>query len=235
MCVVRKSDGKVIAIYDNTPDNTTPNNNDNTDNTMKANNTRYFINGKEVTANRYAAMKRLNNHIGRKISRGQMEAPTRAAWYTYEAAADAEYDIARYLENCKRFGYLNEEETEPTTDTPANEREENELTEAANLLNIYIDNESDIYSKYTEKAIAAVVDAKRENENGNAQLDDETAWNNLIFWISWQPVVKKAINAAARLVKKFDGVTPTAKDIEQVTRNYAAYIIECAQYQIETA
>lgn len=95
-------------------------------------NTRYFINGKEVTANRYAAMKRLNSYIGRKISRGQMEAPTRVAWYTYEAAADAEYGIARYLENCKRFGYLNEEETEPATDTPANESEAKTMQEIEN-------------------------------------------------------------------------------------------------------
>ncbi len=81
---------------------------------------RYFINGKEVTANRYAAMKRLNAYIGRKqaeaFSRGDMEnIATRAAWFTYEAAADAEYGIARYIEDCRRFGYLKEETATETT------------------------------------------------------------------------------------------------------------------------
>lgn len=46
-------------------------------NAKEINARRYFINGKEVTANRYAAMKRLNAYIGRKqaeaFSRGDME------------------------------------------------------------------------------------------------------------------------------------------------------------------
>lgn len=44
MCVVRKSDGKVIAIYDNTPDNNTPE----TPDTMKANNTPAAMNEANV-------------------------------------------------------------------------------------------------------------------------------------------------------------------------------------------
>lgn len=91
---------------------------------MKANNSRYFINGKEVTANRYAAMKRLNNYMGRKsaeaFARGDMDGVnTRAAWFTYEAAADAEYGIARYIDDCRRLGYLNEETETPTDNIPA--------------------------------------------------------------------------------------------------------------------
>lgn len=47
--------------------------------------------------------------------------------------------------------------------------------------------------------------------------------------------ITPAIQAAARLVKRYDHLTPTANDIEQVTRNYAAYIVDCAKYEIENA
>lgn len=110
-----------------------------------------------------------------------------------------------------------------------------ELSHAAHCTDLYLRNTSEIYERYTLKAIAAVVEAKRENENGNARLEDETAWNNLAFWISWQPVVKNALNAAARLVKKYDHITPTAKDIADVKADYVAYIVEGAQYEVNNA
>lgn len=111
----------------------------------------------------------------------------------------------------------------------------NELSHAAQCLEIYVRNERAIYENYTLKAVAAVVEAKRKNDTSNARLDDETAWNNLAFWISWQPVTKKAIRAAARLVRKYDQIIPTAADIEEATKIYAGDIIDKAQYELTNA
>lgn len=134
-----------------------------------------------------------------------------------------------------------EEQTTTTPETPnpdntpstmnANETTEfSELTHAGQCLDIYLHNTSDIYERYTVPAINAVVEAVRRN---GWQLPKEEAIKNLTFWTSWQDGTKKALQAAARLVKKHDHITPTAKDIEQVTRNYAAYIVDCAKYEIE--
>lgn len=127
-------------------------------------------------------------------------------------------------------------EGEPTN-TPstmnANETTEfSELTHAGQCLDIYLHNTSDIYERYTVPAINAVVEAVRRN---GWQLPKEEAIKNLTFWTSWQDGTKKALQAAARLVKKYDHLTPTPQDIEQVTRNYAAYIVDCAKYELETA
>ncbi len=115
----------------------------------------------------------------------------------------------------------------------ANETTEfSELTHAAQCLDIYLHNTSDIYNRYTVPAINAVVEAVKRN---GWQLPKDEAIKNLTFWTSWQDGTKKAMQAAARLVKRYDHLTPTAKDIEQVTRNYAAYIVDCAKYEIENA
>lgn len=118
--------------------------------------------------------------------------------------------------------------TEPTTNTP----EFSELSHAGQCLDIYLHNTAEIYNRYTVPAIAAIVEAVRRN---GWQLPKDEAIKNLTFWTSWQPGTKKALQAAARLVRKYDRLTPTAQDIEQVTRNYAAYIVDCAKYEIETA
>ena len=108
----------------------------------------------------------------------------------------------------------------------------NELSHAAQCLEIYVRNEREIYERYTLAAVAAVVDAKRKNDTGGTRLDDETAWDNLAFWIGWQSVTKKAIQASAKLVRKYDHITPTAADIEEATKIYADDIIDKAKYQI---
>lgn len=118
-------------------------------------------------------------------------------------------------------------------DENANETTEfNELTHAGQCLDIYLHNTAEIYERYTVPAITAVVETVRRN---GWQLPKDEAIKNLTFWTSWQDGTKKALQAAARLVKKYDHMTPTAKDIEQVTRNYAAYIVDCAKYEIENA
>lgn len=107
-----------------------------------------------------------------------------------------------------------------------------ELTHAGQCLDIYLHNTREIYERYTVPAINAVVEAVRSN---GWQLPKDEAIKNLTFWTSWQPGTEKALQAAARLVRKYDHLTPTAQDIEQVTRNYAAYIIESATFEIENA
>ena len=115
-------------------------------------------------------------------------------------------------------------------DSPAPEF--SELSHAAQCLDIYLHNTAEIYDRYTVPAINAVVGTVRRN---GWQLPKDEAIKNLTFWTSWQPGTKKALQAAARLVCKYDHLTPTAKDIEQVTHNYAAYIVDCARYEIENA
>lgn len=113
----------------------------------------------------------------------------------------------------------------------ANETTEfSELSHAGQCLDIYLHNTAEIYERYTVPAINAVVEAVKRN---GWQLPKEEAIKNLTFWTSWQDGTKKALHAAARLVKKYDHMTPTARDIEQVTRNYAAYIVDCAINEIE--
>lgn len=171
-------------------------------------------------------MKRLNAYIGRKqaeaFSRGDLEnIATRAAWFTYEAAADAEYGIARYIEDCRRFGYLKEETATETT-AP----EFSELSHAGQCLDIYLHNTAEIYERYTVPAIKRVVKAFKAGEyvSDNAEQLAKDIQE-----------IAPAISAAARLVRKYDHLTPTAQDIEQVTHNYAAYIVDCAKYEIENA
>lgn len=118
----------------------------------------------------------------------------------------------------------------PTTMNAKETTEFSELTHAGQSLNIYLHNTSEICERYTVPAINAVVEAVRRN---GWQLPKDEAIKNLTFWTSWQDGTKKALQAAARLVKRYDHLTPTAKDIEQVTRNYAAYIVDCAKYEID--
>lgn len=112
----------------------------------------------------------------------------------------------------------------PATMNANKTTEFSELTHAGQCLDIYLHNTADIYNRYTVPAIERVTRAIKAGEyvSDNAgQLAKNIQ------------EITPAIQAAARLVKKHDHMTPTAKDIEQVTRNYAAYIVDCAKYEIE--
>lgn len=128
--------------------------------------------------------------------------------------------------NARRYFINGKEETATETTAP----EFSELSHAAQCLDIYLINTREIYDRYTVTVIAAVVEAVRLN---GWQLPKDEAIQNLTFWASWHPGTKKALQAAERLVRIYDNLTPTAQDIEQVTRNYAAYIVDCAKYEIE--
>lgn len=146
---------------------------------------------------------------------------------------DGTDSTAWMLNYCRAFATSkmnnNTTTTEPTDTTPttmnANETAEfSELTHAGQCLDIYLHNTAEIYERYTVPAIERVTRAIKAGEyvSDNAgQLAKDIQ------------EITPAMQAAARLVKRYDHLTPTAKDIEQVTRNYAAYIVDCAKYEIE--
>lgn len=114
----------------------------------------------------------------------------------------------------------------PTTMNATEATEFSELTHAGQCLDIYLHNTAEIYERYTVPAIERVTRAIKAGEyvSGNAgQLAKDIQ------------EITPAIQSASRLVKKHDHMTPTTKDIEQVTRNYAAYIVNCAKYELEIA
>lgn len=100
-----------------------------------------------------------------------------------------------------------------------------ELTHAGQCLDIYLFSAIDIHEQYTVPTIAAVVEvAKRKCW----RRPNSKAIRDLTSWVSCQDNTGKAVRAAARLMKGVIRTTPTAEDIEQVTRNYAAYVVTCA-------
>lgn len=105
-----------------------------------------------------------------------------------------------------------------------NAPEFSELSHAGQCLDIYLHNTAEIYDRYTVPAIHRVVRAFKAGEYVSDNAEQLT--KNI-------QEITPAISAAARLVRKYDHLTPTAQDIEQVTRNYAAYIVDCAKYEIE--
>lgn len=107
----------------------------------------------------------------------------------------------------------------------ANETTEfSELTHAGQCLDIYLHNTIDIYNRYTVPAIKRVTRAIKAGEYVS---------DNAVQLAKDIQEITPALQAAARLVKRYDHLTPTAKDIEQVTRNYATYIVDCAKYEME--
>ena len=119
-----------------------------------------------------------------------------------------------------------------------NNPEFSELSHAAQCLDIYLHNTAEIYDRYTVPAIKQVTERARRcgarvNWGGIAkELTHTPGYNSPA---SLEYLVTNAVDKARRLVRQSDGLTPTAKDIEQVTRNYAAYIVDCAKYEIDNA
>ena len=117
-------------------------------------------------------------------------------------------------------------ETSDTMTTETNPVEFSDLSHAGQCLDIYLHNTAEIYQRYTVPAIARVVKAYKAGEC--VSVNPEQLAKDI-------QEITPAINAAVRLVKRYDHMTPTAKDIEQVTRNFAAYIVESAKYEAENA
>lgn len=101
-----------------------------------------------------------------------------------------------------------------------------ELSHAGQCLDIYLMNTESIYNAYTVPAINRVIKATGAGEY--VSTDPEHAAKDI-------QEITPAIQAAARLVRKYDHLTPTAADIEAVTARYVAYVIDCAKYELQNA
>lgn len=149
-----------------------------------------------------------------------------AGWY-YIGTPTATGKTIYRRDNSELEIIIEEEPTNTPSTMNANETTEfSELTHAGQYLDIYLHNTADIYDRYTVPAIERVTRAIKAGEyvSDNAgQLAKDIQ------------EITPAIQAAARLVKRYDHLAPTVQDIEQVTRNYAAYIVDCAKYELETA
>lgn len=104
-----------------------------------------------------------------------------------------------------------------------------ELYHAGQCLDIYLHNTREIYDRYTVPAIRKVAAMMRSNATHPQQFDVSPAGVSGL----WEVI--RAISAAAGLVRKYDELAPTQDDKNQVIRNYAAYIVDCAKYEIENA
>lgn len=91
-----------------------------------------------------------------------------------------------------------------------------ELSHAARCLELYLYNTAEIYERYTTPAINAVALV-------NCKGFTPEAIEN----------VRGAIRAAASLVHLNDDLAPSLTDIEAVTAEYVAYIVETAKDNIK--
>lgn len=105
-----------------------------------------------------------------------------------------------------------------------------ELTHAGQCLDIYLHNTAEIYARYTVPAIGQAVDCIKDNARCMSRPD---FYEVIAAMATTFGAVKSAVYEAGRLVERYDRMKLKAKDIEQVTRNYAAYIVDCAKYEIE--
>lgn len=127
-----------------------------------------------------------------------------AAWHNTKIAA-------KELQNTPETS-----DTMNTETTPAmNEVNTVELSPAAYCMDVYLLNDAEIYERYTIPAIGACV-------------GDQT-----IKAPAMLEYVKEALKVAARMVVKYDHVTPTSDDIQEVFRRYIAYITGCAEYEVK--
>ena len=99
------------------------------------------------------------------------------------------------------------------------------ITPAAKCLTMYLDNTRDIYDRYTVPAIDKVAAMMRSNATHPQQFDATPTG------VARLHEVRRALSVAAGLVRKCDHTNPTPADIDQAAHDYAAYIVECAQYE----
>lgn len=101
----------------------------------------------------------------------------------------------------------------------------NEYSHAAQCLDIYLHNTAETYERYTVPFID--VAAGLINDHGLEEARE--------FIEDCHDFINPAIGDACMLVEKYDGLTPTAKDWQEVERDYIDYVIECAKYKIANA
>ncbi len=92
----------------------------------------------------------------------------------------------------------------------------------SNLLAMYIRNTSDIYNMTSWLQDCLI---KKINKGVQPQLE----------YLANCSTMKTIIREAAKLLYKYDGITPARQEKQEAAREHAKYIIECAQYFIQNA
>ena len=90
----------------------------------------------------------------------------------------------------------------------------------SNLLAMYIRNTSDIYN-ITLWLQNCVI--KKANKGIQPQVEHLANCSTM----------KTIIREAAKLLYKYDGITPTRQEKQEAAREHAEYILECVQYSIQ--
>lgn len=87
------------------------------------------------------------------------------------------------------------------------------------LLAMYIRNTSEIYN-ITSRLQNCII--KKINNGVQPQLE----------YLANCSTIKTIIREAAKLLYKYDGITPTKQEKQEASREHAKYILECVQYSI---
>lgn len=88
-----------------------------------------------------------------------------------------------------------------------------------NLLAMYIRNTSEIYN-ITLCLQNCII--KKANKGVQPQVE----------YLANCSAMKTIIREAAKLLYKYDGITPTRQEKQEAAREHAKYILECVQYYI---
>lgn len=91
-----------------------------------------------------------------------------------------------------------------------------------NLLAMYIRNTSEIYN-ITSRLQNCII--KKVNKGIQPQLE----------YLANCSTMKTIIREAAKLLYKYDGITPTKQEKQQAAREHAKYILDGVQYFIQNA
>lgn len=91
-----------------------------------------------------------------------------------------------------------------------------------NLLAMYIRNTSEIYN-ITSRLQNCII--KKINKGVQPQLE----------YLANCSTMKTIIREAAKLLYKYDGITPTKQEKQQAAREHAKYILDGVQYFIQNA
>lgn len=89
-----------------------------------------------------------------------------------------------------------------------------------NLLAMYIRNTSEIYNMTSWLQNCII---KEINNGVQPQLE----------YLANCSKMKSIIREAAKLLYKYDGITPTKQEKQEAAREHAEYILECVQYSIQ--
>lgn len=90
----------------------------------------------------------------------------------------------------------------------------------SNLLAMYIRNTSEIYNMTSWLQNCLI---KKVNKGIQPQVE----------CLANCSTMKTIIREAAKLLYKYDGITPTRQEKQEAAREHAEYILECVQYSIQ--